>query len=72
MAMDTRERASRSLGEVPGQSSRARLPDLAAEVPEPAPVQVAGLKQPPADAGNPADEAVSRLLAYNGNGNGNH
>ena len=50
---------------------RERLPDLAAEVPEPVPVQVAGLKQPPADAGNPADESVSRLLAYQGNGNGN-
>jgi hypothetical protein len=50
---------------------RARLPELATEVPEPVPVQVAGMKQPPADAGNPADESVSRLLAYNGNGNGN-
>ena len=27
--------------------------------------------QPPAEAGNSADEAVSRLLACNGNGNGN-
>jgi hypothetical protein len=50
-----------------GEDGMPLLPD---ELPEPVPVQVAGMKQPGDDAGNPRDEAVSRALVLNGNGNG--
>lgn len=55
------------------------LPKLVEEMPPPEPVQVAAMKQPDADAGNPRDEATTakawvsaQVAELVGNGNGSH